>query len=111
MLAGVEDSTESACRKLLEYGPQIVTLKCGEQGSIIYTQNDKLIVPSFQIVEVDPTGAGDCFDAGFVYGLLEGWELEKTARFANAVGALATTKKGPMEGAPTLEQALEFMNH
>ena len=38
-------------------------------------------------------------------------ELEKAARFANAVGALATTKKGPMEGAPTLEQALNFMSY
>ncbi len=111
MLAGVEGSTEDACRKLLEQGPDIVTLKCGESGSIIYTQDDKLVVPSFEVEEVDPTGAGDCFDAGFVFGLLEGWELEKTARFANAVGALATTRKGPMEGAPTLDQALEFMNH
>ncbi|UCG94907.1 MAG: carbohydrate kinase family protein [Candidatus Aerophobus sp.] len=53
---------------------------------------------------MDPTGAGDCFDAGFVVGLLKGWPLEKAAQFANAVGALAVTKKGPMEGAPTLEE-------
>jgi sugar/nucleoside kinase (ribokinase family) len=35
---------------------------------------------------------------------LKGWPLERAARFANAVGALAVTKKGPMEGAPTLEE-------
>ncbi len=109
MLAGVEGSADHACRKLLEQGPGIVTLKRGEKGSVIYTEDDKLVVPSFTVTEVDPTGAGDCFDAGFVFGLLEGWDLERTARFANAIGALATTKKGPMEGAPTLEQALEFM--
>lgn len=109
MLAGVEGSAEMACQKLLEYGPEIVALKCGEQGSIIYTLNEKLVVPSFDVEEVDPTGAGDCFDAGFVFGMLEGWDLERTARFANAVGAMSVTKKGPMEGAPTLEETLAFM--
>jgi sugar/nucleoside kinase (ribokinase family) len=110
MLAGIEGTAEDACQELLRQGPSIVTLKRGEQGSVIYTENEKLVVPSFKVREVDPTGAGDCFDAGFVFGLLEGWDLERTARFANAVGALSTTRKGPMEGAPTLEQALGFMN-
>ena len=109
MLAGVEGPAEYACQKLLEQGPGIVTLKRGEKGSIIYTEDEKLVVPSFKVEEVDPTGAGDCFDAGFVFGLLEGWDLERTARFANAIGALATTKRGPMEGTPNLAQALEFM--
>jgi sugar/nucleoside kinase (ribokinase family) len=109
MLAGIEGSADDACKELLQHGPSIVALKQGEKGSVIYTRNDKIVVPSFKVQEIDPTGAGDCFGAGFIYGLLEGWELEKTARFANAVGAMATTKKGPMEGAPTLEQVLEFM--
>jgi len=109
MLAGIEGSADDACRELLQLGPDIVALKQGEKGSVIYTKDDKLVVPSFKVQEIDPTGAGDCFGAGFIYGLLEGWVLEKTARFANAVGAMATTKKGPMEGAPTLEQVLEFM--
>ncbi len=109
MLAGVGGSADDACKELLAAGPDIVTLKRGEQGSVIYTEDERLVVPSFKVEEVDPTGAGDCFDAAFVFGLLEGWNLERTARFANAVGALATTKKGPMEGAPTLEEALEFI--
>jgi tagatose kinase len=109
MLAGIEGSADDACRELLQLGTGIVALKQGEKGSVIYTKDDRLVVPSFKVHEIDPTGAGDCFGAGFIYGLLEGWEIEKTARFANAVGAMATTKKGPMEGAPTLEQVLEFM--
>ena len=109
MLAGVEGSADDACKELLAHGPSIVTLKRGEEGSVIYTHEEKLVVPSFKVHEVDPTGAGDCFDAAFVFGLLEGWDLEKTARFANAVGALSTTKKGPMEGAPTLDEVMEFM--
>lgn len=103
MLAGIEDA-EEASQKLLEYGPKIIALKRGEKGSWIFTAKDKIKVPSFPAKEIDPTGAGDCFDAGFVVGLLKGWPLEKAARFANAVGALAVTRKGPMEGAPTLEE-------
>ena len=53
----------------------------------------------FQVEAVDPTGAGDCFDAGFVVGLLEGKPLEEVGRLANACGALGATRKGPMEGA------------
>jgi len=109
MLAGTEGSDDDACHALLAKGASIVALKRGEKGSVIYTKDEKIVVPSFKVTEIDPTGAGDCFDAGFIYGMLEGWELEKTARFANAIGALGTTKKGPMEGAPTLEEALEFM--
>ncbi|MFQ5835524.1 MAG: sugar kinase [bacterium] len=103
MLTGTQDA-ENACQKLLEYGPEIVALKRGEKGSWIFTAKDKIEAASFPVKEIDPTGAGDCFDAGFVVGLLKGWPLEKAARFANAVGALAVTKKGPMEGAPTLEE-------
>ncbi len=103
MLAGTKDA-EDACQKLLEYGPETVALKRGEKGSWIFTAKDKIEVASFPVKEIDPTGAGDCFDAGFVVGLLREWPLEKVARFANAVGALAVTKKGPMEGAPTLEE-------
>jgi len=48
---------------------------------------------------IDPTGAGDCFDAGIVVGLIEGLPLHRIGALANACGALATTERGPMEGA------------
>ncbi len=108
MLTGIEDA-DRASQRLLEYGPSIIALKRGKEGSWIYTKRDKLEVPSFSVEEVDPTGAGDCFDAGFIVGILQGWSLEKVARFANAVGALAVTKKGPMEGAPWPEEVEEML--
>jgi sugar/nucleoside kinase (ribokinase family) len=55
-------------------------------------------VPAFRVREVDPTGAGDCFDAGFLCGLLEGRPLRDCARLAAAVGALNAQAFGPMEG-------------
>jgi len=103
LLTGEKD-VESACERLLNYGIKIVALKQGKRGATIFTLKEKIEVPSFKVKEVDPTGAGDCFDAGFIVGLLKEWPLKKIATFANAVGALAVTKKGPMEGAPTMEE-------
>jgi sugar/nucleoside kinase (ribokinase family) len=108
MLAGVED-IEGAVRALLRQGPRIVALKQGDQGSTVVTTEGRIKAPPFSVTEVDPTGAGDCYGAAFVIGLLEGWDLARTARFANAVGALATTRQGPMEGTFTREEVMAFM--
>ena len=58
---------------------------------------------------MDPTGAGDCFDAGFVVGLTEGLPLEEVGRLANACGALGATKQGPMEGAAFRAEVESFI--
>lgn len=108
MLTGIED-IDKACRRLLECGPEIVALKLGEEGSCIYTREGKLKVPSLPVNEVDPTGAGDCFDAAFIVGLLKGWSIKRVANFANAVGALAVAKRGPMEGAPYLSEVEKML--
>lgn len=108
MLAGVE-GIEEAVQRLLSQGPKIVALKQGEKGSTVFTEKERIEVSSFKVKEVDPTGAGDCYDAAFVVGLLEGWDLQRTARFANAAGALATTRQGPMEGTFSRQEVLDFM--
>jgi tagatose kinase len=105
MLTGDGDE-EAACRSLVGRGISIVALKRGAHGSSVMTSTQSIVVPSLSVTEVDPTGAGDCYGGAFVVGLLEGWELGRVARFANVVGALSVTRKGPMEGAPFLEQVL-----
>jgi sugar/nucleoside kinase (ribokinase family) len=104
-----EEDIDRACEKVLAQGPEIVALKKGKDGSVIYTKEGKWEIPAFTVEEVDPTGAGDCYCAGFLAGLAQGLPLEEVGRLANAVGALAVTKKGPMEGAPTLKEARDFM--
>ncbi len=109
LLSGVED-IEGAVQALLAQGPRIVALKQGDQGSTVFTPDACIHAAPFSVTEVDPTGAGDCYGAAFVVGLLEGWDLARTARFANAVGALATTRQGPMEGTFTREEVMAFMD-
>jgi len=108
LLTGVKGA-EAACRALLEKGPEVVGLKRGAEGCTIYTKEQMIEAPAFAVEAVDPTGAGDCFDAGFVAGLLEGLPLDEVGRLANACGALGATRKGPMEGAFVREVVEEFM--
>jgi len=54
---------------------------------------------------VDPVGAGDGFDAGFVAGRLMGWDLARSAELGNVVGATALGVRGDFEGYPTLAEA------
>lgn len=100
---------EAAAEALLRRGVRVVALKRGADGSTLYTAEDALDVAPYAVEEVDPTGAGDCYDAALLVGLGEGWPLEEAGRFANAAGALATTRLGPMEGAATREEVLAFM--
>ncbi len=102
------DTDDEACRMLAKMG-KIVALKKGKRGSLIYSGGDQIAVGSFPVKEIDPTGCGDAFCAGFLTGMLEGWPLEKTALFANATGALQATGLGPMEGAKDMEEVLQFI--
>jgi sugar/nucleoside kinase (ribokinase family) len=108
MLTGDADE-RGACRALIARGIPIVALKQGARGSTVFTAQQAIEAEPTPVTEVDPTGAGDCYGGAFVVGLLEGWGLERVARFANVVGALAVTRKGPMEGAPTRAEAMARM--
>jgi len=108
-LTGAE-TPEDGAALLLERGVQWVALKQGARGSTVFGRREDFTVPAYSVREVDPTGAGDCYDAAFIVGLSEGWDIVQVARFANAVGALATTQMGPMEGAVTRDQAIRFMD-
>jgi len=97
-------------RELLETREmETVVIKRGPEGSTVVTDDDEFDVPSFPVEEVDPTGAGDCFDAGFLKGYYGDRSLEEAARLANGVGALAVTEQGPMEGIRDLEFVEDFM--
>jgi tagatose kinase len=98
MLTGAS-SDEEGCRLWAAQG-KLVVLKQGVRGCRIWSGKQDLSVPSFPVTEIDPTGAGDSFCGGLTVALLEGMGLAAAGRFANAVGALAVTAKGPMEGAP-----------
>jgi sugar/nucleoside kinase (ribokinase family) len=95
---------------LSEKQNRIVVIKDGARGVNVYSDDDAFYLPSMAVEEVDPTGAGDCFDGAFVACLEQGLTLRDAAKYANVAGALGVTAKGPMEGNSTrmaIESELE----
>jgi len=104
------DEPECVTRALLEAGAGTVALKMGAEGSVVMTQDGRIIrTPAYEVEVVDTTGAGDAFAAGFIAGVYHGWSLEKTVRLANAVGALCVTGSGAAGGVTTLEETIRFV--
>ncbi|MBZ4418728.1 PfkB family carbohydrate kinase [Myxococcus sp. RHSTA-1-4] len=66
----------------------------GAKGCTVLTPDERFDVPALPVEEVDPTGAGDCFLAGFALGLLRGLPLARCAELANGFGAQAVTQVG-----------------
>jgi tagatose kinase len=98
MLSGVRGIPESVKKLFAHESLEIIVLKKGRSGAVAYTPTGATDIPAFTVEEVDPTGAGDCFDAGFLCGLLENRSLLECGRMAAAAGALNAAAFGPMEG-------------
>jgi ribokinase len=64
---------------------------------------------AFPVPVVDTTGAGDVFHGAYLYGLLRGWDLARTAEFAGATAALKCSGLGGRAGIPRLAEVLSFL--
>jgi sugar/nucleoside kinase (ribokinase family) len=87
------DEADKALSVLGDYA-SLVIIKLGEKGCLIRSKQQTIHFPGFKVPVVDVTSAGDIFNAGFLYGILCGWSLSETARFANACGAISVSKVG-----------------
>jgi sugar/nucleoside kinase (ribokinase family) len=94
---------------LLSQGIKAIVHKQGVSGAGYFDARTDLFQPGFPVNEVDPTGAGDIFGATFVTGWLTGLPPAENLRRACAAGALAVTKRGPMEGVSTQTDLDRFL--
>jgi sugar/nucleoside kinase (ribokinase family) len=101
-----EEEPAAAAAALRAGGVGTVALTVGERGAYIAGPEFTGFVEGYGVEAVDGTGSGDAFAGGLLYGLLAGWPLERAARLANAVGALAVTAVGATEGVRGLDEAL-----
>lgn len=101
-----EEAPEAVAASLRERGVGTVALTLGERGAYVAGDGFAGYVDGFAVEAVDGTGSGDAFAGGLLYARLAGWPLERAARFANAVGALAVTAVGATEGVRGLDEAL-----
>ena len=86
-------SVDDAVRKLGEK-VRVVAVKCGKSGAIASIEGTMYNSPGLNIKVVETTGAGDSFNAGFLYSYLKGEEWNTCLRYGNACGALAVTEIG-----------------
>jgi sugar/nucleoside kinase (ribokinase family) len=100
---------ESAAKQLAAKSG-LVAVKLGPDGGLACKENKITHSSSIPVDVVDTVGAGDAFDAGFLYGYFKKWPLEKSVRLACVCGALSTQKAGGTDGQPTLEEALSHVD-
>ena len=86
-----------------------VAIKLGRGGAVARRGNEQRRAGSIPVQVVDTVGAGDTFDAGFIYGWLQDWSLEKSLQLACVCGALSTRQAGGTRGQPSLPEALQRM--
>jgi sugar/nucleoside kinase (ribokinase family) len=103
-----QDNLQLALFLLSEQVP-IVAVKLGPQGAIARQGKGTFQAEALPISVVDTTGAGDSFDAGFIYGYLAGWEMQRALRLGCVCGSLSTRAAGGIAAQPTLAEALAAM--
>ena len=111
LLTGMEDPRAALVEIKARYGCALVGLTKGGRGATVLCQGEFLETPAFQVPGgcVDTTGAGDAFHGGFLYGLLQGEEIEMSMKIGCAVAALGCRSLGARTGLPTHEELIALL--
>lgn len=100
MALGARDA-KAAAQAALDAGVRLVVVKRGPEGVLALDADGIVDVPVVRVDVVNGLGAGDAFGGALCHGLLAGWPLERTMRFANAAGAIVATQIACSEAMPT----------
>jgi sugar/nucleoside kinase (ribokinase family) len=92
---GAKD-VQTAAAELAKLVP-LVVIKCGPEGALARRGTEQWVSPALRIEVVDPVGAGDSFDAGFLHEYLRGSNMETCLASGNLAGALSVTRPGGTE--------------
>lgn len=99
---------ETALEAIIKQTP-LVAVKLGPTGAVARRGTETIRADSLPVAVVDTTGAGDSFDAGFIYGYLANWELLRALRLGCICGALSTRAAGGTAAQPTLAEAITVL--
>jgi ribokinase len=105
-----ESTLEEAANALLHKGAQHVIITLGEKGSLLATSDKVHHIKPYSVKPKDTTAAGDAFVAGFAHSIANGTSLVEAVSYANAVGALATTKHGAQPSLPHISDLKDYLS-
>jgi len=91
------------------FGVETVMIKMGSEGLFVKNSKEAHCIKAHNVRVVDTTGAGDAACGGFLYGYVNGWDLLRCGRLANAVGGLTVQVMGGAEAIRSLDETLAFM--
>ncbi|TDD00779.1 5-dehydro-2-deoxygluconokinase [Saccharopolyspora terrae] len=101
---------EEAAERLLECGVELAVVKQGPDGVLARTRDERAVAPPVPVDVVNGLGAGDAFGGALCHGLLHGWALERTMRFANAAGALVAGRLACSSAMPYAHEVEEILS-
>jgi sulfofructose kinase len=110
-LTGISDERAALVELKARYGCAIVGTTLGTRGARIYAEGQFIESPIFEVPGGcrDTTGAGDAFHGGFIYGMLNGEDLETCLKLGNAVAALKCRSLGARAALPTMDELTDFL--
>jgi len=103
-----ETNPQRAADALLDLGVELAIVKQGPRGVLGKTKHTSVTVPPNEVDVVNGLGAGDSFGGSLIHGLLPGWPLEKTLRYANAAGAIVASRLECSTAMPTAAEVAEL---
>ncbi|MGZ7044053.1 MAG: carbohydrate kinase family protein [Methanobacterium sp.] len=93
---------------LLDYGIEIIVVKRGNKGSYVTDGDKSHNIKPFNVNCIDATGAGDAFNAGFIYGFIKGKDLKESCIMGNFVAGSCIEMEGATKGLPELLKLKEM---
>jgi 5-dehydro-2-deoxygluconokinase len=96
--------------ELLAAGPELVVVKLGPAGALAAGPAGQVRVPSVPVPVLNGLGAGDAFGGALCHGLLAGWDLAQTLRFASAAGAIVASRIACADAMPTAAEVQELLD-
>jgi len=104
-----EREPHAAAKALHAMGVELAVVKQGPAGVLGSGRDGEVEVPPLPVEVVNGLGAGDAFGGALCHGLLSGWELERTLRFANAAGALVASRLSCADAMPSQAEVEELL--
>ncbi len=104
-----DEQIPKIAEKLLDMGVKNVVITLGPKGLMFKNRNEELWMKALRVNVVDTTAAGDAFLGGLAAALSENKSIQEALKFANAAGALATTKLGAQPSLPFRRELETFL--